>query len=105
MGDGCAAREHGMECRVQLDAGCRRHLPGRDATNSSDRAGDSIPRARAGAQGGDVAAVVLAGLDARGKGLLISSSRAILFSEILRPRREILRDEINAARKASHAAR
>lgn len=34
-----------------------------------------------GVQGGDVAAVVSAGLDARGKGLLISNSRAILFSE------------------------
>lgn len=57
-----------------------------------------------GAQGGDVAAVVSAGLDARGKGLLISSSRGILFSEDPAAAAQTLRDEINAAREASHAA-
>jgi orotidine-5'-phosphate decarboxylase len=58
-----------------------------------------------GAQGGDVAAVVSAGLDARGKGLLISSSRAILFSEDPAAAARDLRDQINTARKAAHAAR
>ncbi|MGD0356790.1 MAG: orotidine-5'-phosphate decarboxylase [Terracidiphilus sp.] len=58
-----------------------------------------------GAQGGNVAAVVSAGLDAHGKGLLISSSRAILFSEDPAAAARGLRDEINAARKAVHAAR
>jgi orotidine-5'-phosphate decarboxylase len=58
-----------------------------------------------GAQGGDVAAVVSAGMDARGKGLLISSSRGILFSEDPAAAARDLRDEINAARKAAHAAR
>jgi orotidine-5'-phosphate decarboxylase len=58
-----------------------------------------------GAQGGDVAAAVSAGLDARGKGLLISSSRAILLSEDPAAAARDLRDEINAARKAAHAAR
>jgi len=58
-----------------------------------------------GVQGGDVAAVVSAGLDAHGKGLLISSSRAILFSEDPAAAARGLRDEINAARKAVHAAR
>jgi orotidine-5'-phosphate decarboxylase len=58
-----------------------------------------------GAQGGDVAAVVSAGLNAQGKGLLINSSRAILFSEIPAVSARDLRDEINAARKAAHAAR
>jgi orotidine-5'-phosphate decarboxylase len=58
-----------------------------------------------GAQGGDVAAVVSAGLDARGKGLLISSSRGILFDEDPAAAARDLRDEINAARKAAHAAR
>lgn len=58
-----------------------------------------------GAQGGDVAAVVSAGLDAQGKGLLISSSRRILFSEDPAAAARDLRDEINAARKAAHAAR
>ncbi len=57
-----------------------------------------------GAQGGDVAAVVAAGLDARGKGLLISSSRAILFSDDPGDSARKLRDEINVAREAVHAA-
>ena len=57
-----------------------------------------------GAQGGDVAAVVAAGLDARGKGLLISSSRSILFSDDPAAAARALRDEINAAREAFHAA-
>lgn len=58
-----------------------------------------------GAQGGNVAAVVSAGLDAWGKGLLISSSRGILFSDDPAAAARSLRDEINAARKAAHAAR
>jgi orotidine-5'-phosphate decarboxylase len=57
-----------------------------------------------GAQGGDVAAVVSAGMDAQGKGLLISSSRGILFSEDPAAAARSLRDEINAAREAVHAA-
>jgi orotidine-5'-phosphate decarboxylase len=57
-----------------------------------------------GAQGGDVAAVVSAGLDARGKGLMISSSRGILFSDDPEGSARGLRDEINAAREAVHAA-
>jgi orotidine-5'-phosphate decarboxylase len=61
-----------------------------------------------GAQGGDVAAVVAAGLDAQGKGLLISSSRGILFSDDPAMAAHDLRDEINAARnrcsEAAHAA-
>jgi orotidine-5'-phosphate decarboxylase len=57
-----------------------------------------------GAQGGDVAAVVAAGLDARGYGLLISSSRGIVFSDDPAGAARDLRDEINAAREAAHAA-
>ena len=57
-----------------------------------------------GAQGGDVAAVVSAGLDARGKGLLIASSRGIVFSDDPAGAARDLRDEINAAREAIHAA-
>jgi orotidine-5'-phosphate decarboxylase len=57
-----------------------------------------------GAQGGDVAAVVAAGLDARGKGLLIASSRGIIFSEDPAGAARKLRDEINVAREAAHAA-
>jgi len=57
-----------------------------------------------GAQGGDVAAVVEAGLDARGKGLMISSSRGIVFSDDPKAAAKALRDEINAAREAIHAA-
>ena len=57
-----------------------------------------------GAQGGDVAAVVAAGLDASGKGLLISSSRAILQADDSAAAARVLRDQINAARSA-YAAR
>ena len=57
-----------------------------------------------GAQGGDVAAVVAAGLDARGSGLLIASSRGIIFSDDPAKAARELRDEINAAREAVHAA-
>ena len=58
-----------------------------------------------GAQGGDVAAVVSAGLNAQGKGLLINSSRGILFSDDPAAAARDLREEINAARKAAHATR
>jgi orotidine-5'-phosphate decarboxylase len=58
-----------------------------------------------GAQGGDVTAVVSAGLDAQDKGLLISSSRGIIFNNDPAGAARSLRDEINAARKAAHAAR
>ncbi|MEO7030100.1 MAG: orotidine-5'-phosphate decarboxylase [Acidobacteriaceae bacterium] len=57
-----------------------------------------------GAQGGDVHAVVAAGLDTRGGGLMINSSRGIIFSENPAVSARELRDEINAARKAVHAA-
>jgi orotidine-5'-phosphate decarboxylase len=57
-----------------------------------------------GAQGGDVSAVVAAGLDADGKGLMINSSRGIIFSDDPARAARALRDEINAARKAVHAA-
>jgi orotidine-5'-phosphate decarboxylase len=57
-----------------------------------------------GAQGGDVVAVVTAGLDARGLGLLIASSRRIIFSDDPARAALELRDEINAAREATHAA-
>lgn len=51
-----------------------------------------------GAQGGDVASVVDAGLNANGLGLLISSSRQILFSDDPAAEARRLRDEINHAR-------
>jgi len=57
-----------------------------------------------GAQGGDVAAVVSAGMNARGMGLMISSSRGILFSDDPGAAAMALRDEIQAAREAAHAA-
>jgi orotidine-5'-phosphate decarboxylase len=57
-----------------------------------------------GAQGGDVAAVVSAGLDSSGKGLMISASRAILFSADPAAAARGFREEINAAREARHAA-
>ncbi|HEY4356139.1 MAG TPA: orotidine-5'-phosphate decarboxylase [Acidobacteriaceae bacterium] len=61
-----------------------------------------------GAQGGDVNAVVDAGMDADGRGLMINSSRGILFSNDPAAAARSLRDEINTARKAkeqAHAAR
>jgi orotidine-5'-phosphate decarboxylase len=57
-----------------------------------------------GAQGGDVAAVVHAGLDANGGGLLISSSRGVMYAANPADAARELRDEINAAREALHAA-
>jgi orotidine-5'-phosphate decarboxylase len=58
-----------------------------------------------GAQGGDVAAVVEAGLDAYGKGLVISSSRGILFSDDPSAAARELRDEINSAIRKTLEAR
>jgi orotidine-5'-phosphate decarboxylase len=58
-----------------------------------------------GAQGGDVAAVVAAGLNARGSGLLIASSRGILFSDDPAAVARDLRDEIGRAARATFAAR
>lgn len=62
-----------------------------------------------GAQGGDVRAAVEAGLDAQGRGLLLSASRSILFSEDPGRAGRELRDEINAAigakKERVHAAR
>jgi orotidine-5'-phosphate decarboxylase len=58
-----------------------------------------------GAQGGDVAAAVRAGRTAAGTGLMISSSRAILyagsgddFADAARAAASALRDEINRYR-------
>lgn len=60
-----------------------------------------------GAQGGDVAAVVANGATADGTGLIISSSRAVLYAgggedyaAAARAAAQKLRDEINACRKA-----
>ena len=61
-----------------------------------------------GAQGGDLAQSVQNGIDSNGSGLMISSSRAILFassgpdfSEAARSAALALRDQINAFRKLS----
>ena len=51
-----------------------------------------------GAQGGDVAETVQAGRNAAGRGLIISSSRAILWADDPAEAARDLRDEINAAR-------
>jgi orotidine-5'-phosphate decarboxylase len=64
-----------------------------------------------GAQGGDVAAAVTNGQTADGTGLIISSSRAILyagsddtFSTAARAATEALRDQINASRSRANTA-
>ena len=51
-----------------------------------------------GAQGGDVSQVVRAGVDGRGGGLMISSSRGVIFAESPRVAAKSLFDEIEAAR-------
>jgi orotidine-5'-phosphate decarboxylase len=53
-----------------------------------------------GAQGGDVRAVVEAGLDAEGRGLLISASRSVQFADDPAAAASALREDINAARDA-----
>jgi orotidine-5'-phosphate decarboxylase len=62
-----------------------------------------------GAQGGGVRAVVEAGLDRKGTGLLMSASRSILFSEdpaaAARAHRDEIRDAVKWARETVHAAR
>jgi orotidine-5'-phosphate decarboxylase len=50
-----------------------------------------------GAQGGDAATVVANGLDTRGRGLLINSSRGIIFSDDPAVAARSLRDEIRLA--------
>jgi orotidine-5'-phosphate decarboxylase len=55
-----------------------------------------------GAQGGDLEAMLAAGLDAEKQGLIVSSSRAIVFagdSAAIRGAAKKLRDEINAFRR------
>jgi orotidine-5'-phosphate decarboxylase len=59
-----------------------------------------------GAQGGDLAGSVRAGMDARGAGMLISASRSVLYAssgddyaDAARAEAERLRDAINAARQ------
>ncbi|MBI3459293.1 orotidine-5'-phosphate decarboxylase [Candidatus Azambacteria bacterium] len=51
-----------------------------------------------GNQGGDVELAVKAGLNSQGKGLIINSSRAIIFSENPREEARKLRDEVNKFR-------
>jgi orotidine-5'-phosphate decarboxylase len=58
-----------------------------------------------GAQGGEAAAVVRAGLAANGLGLMISSSRGILYSDDPASAARALRDEIRVAVKSTLAAR
>lgn len=64
-----------------------------------------------GAQGGDVNAAVAAGLDANGRGMIINSSRAIIFAgkdedfdKAAAKAAEATRDAIRAAKKAALAA-
>ena len=60
-----------------------------------------------GAQGGDVEAATRAGINAEGRGVIISSSRGIIyaseevgtFAGAARQAAESLRDQINEARK------
>ena len=58
-----------------------------------------------GAQGGDIATVLSAGLNAAGRGLMISSSREIIFSKDPAAAARSSRAAINAAREAIDATR
>ena len=58
-----------------------------------------------GAQGGDITAVLAAGLNADGRGLMISSSREIIYNNNPAAAAAALRDAINVAKEALHAAR
>lgn len=51
-----------------------------------------------GAQGGDISAVLRAGLNGDGRGLIINSSRGIIFAKEPAAAAEALRDAINASR-------
>lgn len=51
-----------------------------------------------GAQGGDLVAVVHAGRDSQGRGLLVNASRSIIFAENPAESAQKLRDSINQAR-------
>ena len=53
-----------------------------------------------GAQGGDLQKVLENGLDSSGKGLIISSSRGIIFSENPKAEAKKLADEMRAFKKA-----
>ncbi|MBN2471051.1 MAG: orotidine-5'-phosphate decarboxylase [Anaerolineae bacterium] len=52
-----------------------------------------------GAQGGDIAATVRAGLDSQGRGMIINSSRGIIFAEDPGAEARVLRDAINQYRR------
>jgi len=56
-----------------------------------------------GAQGGDVAAVVRAGLDSTGRGLVVSASRAVIFAENPATAARDLRASINAHRQQARS--
>ena len=51
-----------------------------------------------GAQGGNIRAAVKAGLNSQSKGLILSSSRAVIFAENPGASAKALRDEINSCR-------
>jgi uridine monophosphate synthetase len=53
-----------------------------------------------GAQGGDLAAALAAGLDAQGSGLIVPVSRGVLYADDPRAAATALRDEINLYRQA-----
>jgi len=57
-----------------------------------------------GAQGGDINAVLAVGLNVAGRGLIISSSREIIFGKNPAAAARASRDAINAAREAIDAA-
>lgn len=57
-----------------------------------------------GAQGGDLNAAMAAGLNQRGRGLIVPVSRSIIYAADPRPVAQQLRDEINTARSSRPAS-
>ena len=57
-----------------------------------------------GAQGGDVAAALAAGLTANGQGMIIPVSRHVIYADQPRTAAQTLRDDINRARRSPHGS-
>ena len=75
--------------------------PARNGGDSRHRRRYDAARAGIGAQGGEVEAVLRAGLNSAGRGLIINSSRGIIFAEDPAAAAAELRQAINAGRPQS----
>jgi orotidine-5'-phosphate decarboxylase len=99
------ARQWNRDYPAQVGLGVGATYPGQLATVRERCPDLPILLPGVGAQAGDVEASVENGLTARGDGLLVSSSRAIIyagsgadFADRARAATEVLRDQVNAVR-------